>query len=468
MGAQVTTLSAVTARLMEAYASVPEAVTESARMHLIDAVSVALAGSRVGPARGVTGLSTAAGPSTMLGTAGGASAAIAALANGTLMHSLEYDDTHTASVVHGSSVIAAAALAVAEEVDATTDELLRAFAVGWEFFIRIGLASPGGLQARGFQVTSAAGPFAAALVAGLLRGSPQNVVANAIGIAGSQAAGTFAFLAGGDTVKAAQAGWAAHAGILAHELARAGVTGPDSVFDGPYGFFRLYAEDAGAGERLFGLCEEIGERWRLLDAAFKLLPCCHYIHPFVEALDDLLAEVGGAERVASVHCEVPSEVVAIIAEPWSERQSPARAQDARWSLPYVLAWKLTRGSVRFDAFDGEVAPDVVESARRVSFESWEQSGFPERFPARVQVRLHDGRRVDREIEDVLGSAARPISSERVLVKARENLAIAGVAAENAEHVFAVLQRGESAVYELSSALRAVPDAGEDGSSPWSR
>ena len=60
---------------------------------------------------------------------------------------------------------------------------------------------------------------------------------------GSQAAGNFAFLADGDTVKAVQPAWAAHAGLLAAELARAGVTGPSDVFDGKYGFFVLYARD---------------------------------------------------------------------------------------------------------------------------------------------------------------------------------------------------------------------------------
>ncbi|WP_336659856.1 MmgE/PrpD family protein [Leucobacter sp. USHLN153] len=444
-------------RLLESYEAVPESVTVSARLHFLDAIGVAFAASKHGPVARVTELSSdAGGASTLLGTGGGASPAVAALANGTLMHSLEYDDTHTASVVHGSSVMASTALAVGEEVGATVDEMLRAFTIGWEFFIRIGLACPGGLQARGFQVTSAAGPFAAALVAGLLRKSPQDEIANAIGIAGSQAGGTFAFLADGDTVKSAQAGWAAHSGVLAHDLARTGVSGPDGVFDGDYGFFRLYAADDPAGERLFALCEDIGERWLLTEAAFKLLPCCHYIHPFVEALGELVAEVGGRQQVASVRCDVPSEVIPIIAEPWASRQRPARAQDARWSLPYVLAWLLEHGEVGFGTFVGSVSERVMATAESVSFEPWEGSGFPTRFPARVHVTTRAGTRVSRTVDDVLGSAARPIPPGRVVGKARSNFESAGTAGAEAERLLEALQHPGSAVADLTDALRAAP------------
>ena len=441
--------------LLSAYGQVPDHVAHAARLHLIDALGVAMAASASGPVRGVVSLADrCAGPSTVLGTARTTSPAVAALINGSLMHSLEYDDTHTASVVHGSSVLASTALAVAEETSAAGCDLIDAFAVGWEFLIRIGMASPGGLQAQGFQVTAAGGAFAAAALSGLLHGDDSETLADAVGIAGSQAGGTFAFLAGGDTVKAVQAGWAAHSGVMAEQLARAGVTGPRHVFDGPYGFYRLYARDEDAAQRMLSSCADLGEVWHLPDAAFKLLPCCHYLHPFVEALQEVLHSGVSSSDIVSVHCEVPEEVVAIIAEPWADRQEPSTAQDARWSLPYVLGYVLRHGRVDAAAFLGDVDDDVVNAARTVAYTPWKASGFPGRFPARLRVRLRDGSERQVEVSDVLGGSGRPVGDEVVLEKARLNLRAGGLSQADVDEVVAAIRDPEIELLRVVTALRS--------------
>jgi len=86
-----------------------------------------------------------------------ASADVAALINGGLIHSLEYDDTHTGSIVHGSAVLAAVALAVGQSLGSSGPQVLAAYARGWEVFVRLGLAAPGAFQREGFQITSVGG-----------------------------------------------------------------------------------------------------------------------------------------------------------------------------------------------------------------------------------------------------------------------------------------------------------------------
>src|SRR5512147_1322389 len=95
----------------------PEDVATAARLHFLDAIGVGLAsaGSPIGAAYRTYAAEVAkGGPATVFGQTIGASAADAAMINGGLIHSLEFDDTHTASIAHGSAVLAAAALAVAE------------------------------------------------------------------------------------------------------------------------------------------------------------------------------------------------------------------------------------------------------------------------------------------------------------------------------------------------------------------
>jgi 2-methylcitrate dehydratase PrpD len=414
--------------LGEAAGRIPDDVMHSARLHFLDALAVGLAGSRLGPVSGVHVLADnqGAGRSTVIGSSRPAPAPIAALINGTLIHSLEYDDTHVASVTHGSSIVASAAFAVAEQLGLGGRQTLSAYAVGWEFLIRLGLASPGRIQANGFQITSAAGAFASAAVSCLLNNDAPGVFANAIGIAGSQAAGTFAFLADGATVKAAQPGWAAHSGLLAAELARAGVTGPRDVFDGPFGFYTLYAGDASGGSSLTTLLPDLGDVWHLPEAAFKLRPCCHYIHPFVEALELLTLEGASFDNVVSLHCWVPAETVPIIAEPWRARQRPVKPHDARWSLPYVLGTVLLHGDLTLSDFDGACDDGVMAFSERITYEPWADSGYPSRFPARLQATLSDGTVLEASVDDVRGSPTRPVNDRDVLRKAMANLIVGGL------------------------------------------
>ncbi len=415
---------------------VPPTVMESARLHFLDALGVGALGARRGPLQGLSRLADGhgTGPSSVLGSGAASPAPVAALVNGSYMHSLEFDDTHVASVMHGSATLAAAALAVAQESGADGATMLSAYVLGWELLIRMGLASPGTLQARGFQTTSAAGPFAAALVSTLIRGDEPQVAVDALGIAGSQPGGTFAFLADGDTVKAGQPAWAAHSGLWAAELARAGMSGPARVLEGRTGFFALYADDEGADERLRLELQDLGVRWHLTDAAFKLIPCCHFIHPFVEALEVLLDDGLEADQIAAVHCHVPRGAVPIIADPWSARQAPRTPHDARWSLPYVLAGRAVDGRVDLDLFTRPVGGATLDLSQRITHEVWDDSGFPARFPARLRVTTTDGRVLDSAVDDVLGGAGRPVAPAAVLAKARANLAGAGLTAVQADRL----------------------------------
>lgn len=456
MNALHTSELSVSDLLIAASREVPEEVLASARLHFLDALGVGILAAVHGPVAGITQMSAESDQAacTVLGRNLPATPSMAALINGTLIHSLEFDDTHVASVMHGSSVIAPTALAGAESVGASITELMRAFAIGWEFLIRIGLASPGRIQANGYQITSAGGAFAAAAVTSLLRKDSADLMSNAIGIAGSQASGTFAFLSEGNTVKAAQPGWAAHAGILARDLARAGVGGPTDVFRGRFGFYSLYARDPDGGQRLLDSTLDLGERWHLPEAAFKLVPSCHYIHPFVEAISQAIDSGIDVSELENVHCWVPAEVTGIIAEPWSARIRPAQAHDARWSLPYVLAAVLIDGDVNVELFAGECREDVMQLAARMSCESWNDSGYPRVFPARIRLRNRDGSSREFLVPDVKGGAGRPIEPSDVVSKAHKNLTAAGWPVQRIERLTEVILNQEHAlIEELSQVLR---------------
>lgn len=397
--------------------AVPEDVVTLARLHLADAIGVALAAASLPAHRAMlTKLRQASpqtGAATVLGFSEPAPAAVAALINGTSMHSLEYDDTHMGSIVHGSAVIVSTVLAVVEEQGLTLDDALRLTIVGWELLVRLGEASPGGFQRRGFQVTSVGGAVVAAVLAATARGCDAAQIAHAAGVAGSQASGIFEFLSNGSKVKALHPGWAAHGAIWAAMLAESGMTGPMSVLEGKHGIFAAYADDREAGARLSMSLATLGERWTLREAAFKFYPCCHYIHPYLEAAEILRTQARGVDILAA-HCKVAAGADTVIAEPWAAKQTPLDSNAAKYSLPYTVAKVLLGQAIDLDSMTGPIVDaQAVALAAAVTAEPWPDSGFPAKFGADLTVTLVDGRVLHHAIPQVLGSPERPAGVGRI-------------------------------------------------------
>jgi 2-methylcitrate dehydratase PrpD len=403
----------------------PESVALAARLHFLDACGVGLAsaGSPVGAAYRGFALEVAKnGAATVFGQAYGATPADAALINGGLIHSLEFDDTHTASIAHGSAVIAAAALAVGEAQGASGAALLGAYARGWEVLIRFGLASPLGFHSHGFQSTSVAGTLAAALVASELTGLTEDQSVAAIGISLSQASGVMEFLTNGSSVKSLHPGWAAHGGVVAALLARSGMTGPETSLDGRFGLYRLFASDDAAPARFQALIGDIGQKWHLPDAAYKFYPCCHYLHPFIEAAGKLAERGVRADDVVRILCRVPAGEAAVICDPWEIKQAPATGHAARWSLPIVVAARLIEGKVDLATFESPASAPVRELASRTRWEPLPDARFPARFEAEIVCETRTGPAQTVRIDDVYGNHTRPPGAGPIMAKFRTNAA----------------------------------------------
>ncbi|HEX6155578.1 MAG TPA: MmgE/PrpD family protein, partial [Burkholderiales bacterium] len=419
------TLARELVRAARASSSLPDEVMTAARLHFLDAIGVGLAsaGSPIGAAyRAVAGELAKGGPATVLGHAATASAADAALINGGLIHSLEFDDTHTGSIAHGSAVLAAASLAVGEAQSASGVALLRAYAMGWEVLIRFGLAAPNGFHAKGFMSTSVTGTLVTALMNAELMGLDEDRTVAAIGIALSQASGVMEFLTNGSSVKSLHPGWAAHGGVVAALFARAGMTGPETSLDGKHGLFRQFTGDQTAADRFHALIATLGREWHLPKAAYKFYPCCHYLHPFIEAAGKLAERGVRAADVERIVCRVPQGEAAVICEPWETKQSPANGHAARWSLPISVAAQLVEGKVDLATFEKPASDAVRSLARRISWQPLSGARFPERFEAELSCETKAGKSETVRIDDVFGNHTRSPGAEAVLTKFRSNAA----------------------------------------------
>jgi len=358
----------------------------------------------------------------VLGYAGGAAAGDAALINGGLIHSLEFDDTHTGSIMHGSAVTAAAALAAAQSAHRSGSELLGAYVRGWEVLARFGIAAPGRFHALGFQATSVAGSLASALVCAELTGLDEVQTINALGIALSQSSGVMEFLSNGSSVKSLNPGWAAHSGWFAARLAQAGMTGPETSIDGRWGLFARFSDAVDGSDRFRQAIADLGERWHLPDAALKFHPCCHYLHPFIEAAGRMAEGGLDPAMIEEVVCEVPPGAAPVICEPWSRALNPPTGHAARWSLPITVAARIIEGRVDLDTFETMPSAPVFALAQKIRWEPMMHTAFPQRFEAVIHLKRVDGTLTSVRIDDVDGNPSRPAQPERVLTKFRNNAA----------------------------------------------
>ena len=398
--------------------SLPLEVQEKARLHALDTLGLALAShAQDYAAPALAGIAAVAGPGecTLIGDERHFAPRDAALANGLLMHGLDYDDTHPASIVHPSVVGLPAALAIGEQLDASWNDVLAAYVIGVEAAIRIGAAVQGGFHHAGFHATGIVSHFGAALAAGKLLDLDEPQLVAVQGIAASTASGVQVFLEEGAWSKRLHPGWGALAGITAAHLARCGFVAPTRPYEGKFGLFESHLHGSTpVPERI---TEQLGERWRLLETAIKPYPVCHFIHGCLEAALELHGKFA-ANDVEKVIAWLPEATLPIVAEPAEVKQRAATEYEAKFSAPYVVAKALLYG--RFGLAELTPAalsdPATKNLAVKVICRSDPKAQFPTYFSGGVTVVLTDGRELHRHVPINKGAGTRALSAEDIQSK----------------------------------------------------
>jgi 2-methylcitrate dehydratase PrpD len=406
---------------------IPREVVEAATIHVLDTLGCGLAASAVGladyarTALEEPGLS---GRATVIGLPGGLPAAEAAMANGIMCHALDFDDTHAGAIAHVSVAVAPAAIAVGQAHEAPGEDLIAALVAGNEVVVRIGMAAGKAFHARGFHPTAVCGVFGAAAASARLLGLDETATTNALGIAGSMAAGLLEFLADGSATKRIHAGWAAHGGVMAARLAAHGATGPSTVLEGRFGIYRAFL--AGVEVDIEGQLADLGDRWETPRIAFKPYPACHFVHASLDATASLMADGLRAEDVRDIVALTPEAGVSLVLEPAANKARPRSEYEAKFSLPYSVAALLLRERVDVGTYAEPAIgdADVLELAGRVTYEVKDYDTFPAAFPGGIRITTRDGVVREAELRYQRGGPDYPMTGAEVRDKYRANAGLA--------------------------------------------
>lgn len=384
----------------------PEALAVAQRC-VIDTLGVALAGSGspvAQRARAVAMMTAGPGHSSLIGASAACCAPAAAFVNATAGHALDFDDNCNAGFVHGSVVIAPAALAVAQMGDLPGERLLAAFVAGAECEYALAQALTRRVYDQGWWTTALFGAVGACAAAchGLGLDAAQTAAAMAIALAGGSG-----LKAGfGTDAKPLMAGRASEAGVVAALLAQQGCSGPIDIVEQPRGLAAMFCGQPAAP--VTGL----GQGWRLLAPGvdIKRIPVCMSSHAAVDALVDLMAAHGlSAASIAEVVCDVPAIVMQNLAH-----EVPESPQHAQFSMNFALACtavtgELTLASLAQATLDDPRIQQLMRRVRMHSSERW-NAALNDTAPegAWVKVLTVDGRTFERFCARHQGSASQPM------------------------------------------------------------
>ncbi|MFA7679502.1 MAG: MmgE/PrpD family protein, partial [Pigmentiphaga sp.] len=263
--------------------SLPDAVRDHAAVLMLDTHMVALAGFVQPDVRAVSASTANTGGAPEAGLWSGDARvpmAEAAFANALAASALDFDSLH--GNVHPSAIVQAAAWAAGEAIGASGQQVLKAFVLGSELICKLAESVQG--PQKGWTIGTVLGVFGAAAAVGLLMGLGPERLQHALGLCLSMAAGSQQANVEQVLAKRLQPAFAARAGVVAAQLARAGMTAPAQVFEGRFGLWALYFPgDADV------LPLDFGHGYAMLRTGLKQYPVCACSHAAMEAFRDLLA-----------------------------------------------------------------------------------------------------------------------------------------------------------------------------------
>jgi len=330
--------------------------------YVLDTLAVMVAGSTADSSRIMLEavMRFASSPSaTVAGVGMRTDASHAALLNGAFAHALELDDDHRVAVLHPGAAIIPAALAACELSNSSGRTFLTAVLAGYELTCRLGLAYRGSHFDHGLHPTAIFGAFGSALAAAVGMRLDANATTNALGIVGTQASGLTEWRSDGSWIKRLHPGRAAQSGFLSACLADAGFTGPETIFEGPGGFFRAMGH--GKIIDIASIHADLEKRFHALDTAIKPYPCCRFMHGAVDLALESFGRGVVADAIARIDIRIYETNVL------TYHQVPINNVDAQFNVPYGVACALLQGKLGLSDYKSSSIdrPDVLNLCSRI-------------------------------------------------------------------------------------------------------
>lgn len=423
---------------------IPAPVMRRTEDLMLDCLASILAGSTARPvqtiARFCAAMGPGQGPAQDMVSRRQTSPLFAAMANAAAAHMVEQDDVHNGSVFHPAAVVFPPAIAVAQDLDRSGAELLTACVAGYEVGIRVG-EFLGRSHYKIFHTTGTAGAVAAAVAVGRLMRLNTEQMIDAIGSAGTQAAGLWEFLRDAADSKQLHTAKAAANGLTAAWLASEGFTGARQILEGPQGMGAGMSSDADPAR----LTDGLGQRWTVLETSFKFHASCRHTHPAADALLQLMqTEKLGIDDIASVNAQVHQGAIDVL----GPVTHPTTVHQSKFSMGTVLGLIARHQRAGLAEFDAALNDPVIADFRdrvTMTLDPEVDGAYPQRWIGKVEVQTRDGRTLSARVDEPKGDPGNTLSRAEIEDKARRLGSYQGAA--SIDDVESLIQR----VWQLENA-----------------
>ena len=409
-------------------ADIPNDVIARAEDLLVDWFGSAIAGKGSRPVEIITQFaqnmsgydSSHVGPSEVLISRASSSPFLAAMANAAASHVAEQDDVHNGSVFHPATVVFPPALACAQALGASGEEMLTAAVAGYEVGIRVG-EFLGRSHYKVFHTTGTAGTLAAAATVGhLLKLMPEQML-HAFGSAGTQSAGLWEFLRDAADSKQLHTAHAASTGLMSAYIAQAGFTGAQHIMEGKQGMAAGMSSDSDPSKLVDGL----GSRWAIAETSFKYHASCRHTHPAADALlQVMLANKLKPSDIAKVETLVHQGAIDVL----GPVTDPATVHQSKFSMGTVLALIAHYQFAGLQEFDQHFHDDAICLFRdrvTMTLDPEVDGAYPQRWIGKVKVHLHNGQILDGRVDEPKGDPGNTLSRTEITDKAMRLAAFSG-------------------------------------------
>ena len=407
------------------FQSIPAYVIDYALLCIADSIGIAFASHQFAFAKsGLDAMQSlgGAGDCGVIGSKQSLSSRDAAFLNGLLVHGLDFDDTHSESIIHCSASALPMVLAQGLTQKVSGQQALAAYVVAVEASARLGQVADGMFQKRGFHPTGLVSIFGCTLGASMLSGLNNDQTILAQGIALSMASGSMQFLEDGAWTKRMHPGHSASSAIMATALAANGFQGPADAYEGRYGFYPLYL--TGQDVDLTAVTRALGRHWELMNVAIKPYPVCHFNHACMDSVIALTQEYKLApDDIEEITALLHENQFDVVCKPAQTKRIPTSDYDAKFSLQFCIAAAATRAEFGLAELEAKSLkdPDILALAQRVSFEHWSESRFPEYFSGGVRIKTRSGQVLEHVETMNRGAAGRALDTEAVRQKFNANM-----------------------------------------------
>jgi 2-methylcitrate dehydratase PrpD len=404
--------------------AISEPVIRRAEDLLVDWFASAVAGHGARPVQSITRFAQAmgapSGPAEIIVNRARTSPYLAAMANAAASHLAEQDDVHNGSVFHPATVVFPAALATAQALGASGQQLLTACVAGYEVGIRVG-EFLGRSHYKVFHTTGTAGTLAAAAAVGHLLGLNARQMQHAFGSAGTQSAGLWEFLRTASDSKQLHTAHAAAAGLMSAYLAQDGFTGAAQIFEGPQGMAAGMSSDADVAK----LTDGLNTRWATAETSFKFHACCRHTHPAADALLQVMQTHSlKPDDLASLTTHVHQAAIDVL----GPVLRPATVHQAKFSMGTTLGLVARFGHAGLAEFEQHFLDEATQSLRErvtMMLDAEVDAAYPQRWIGKVTVHTTDGRMLQGRVDEPKGDPGNTLSRAEITAKALRLAAFSG-------------------------------------------